>query len=336
LNLLVLSSHRRGSGKTTLALGIGLNALERGKSVGYLKPLGNKPVYSEGKIWDKDSELISEVLNLNRKKENLSIGFDYEKLRYSHGDLLKELKSSIWESDVFLIECGSISSGSYFNLDPTSITRELGGRAIFVLDGNREELLDQSSFLRKLEEEMNLKIEIVINKAEDPYSIKGEMEELGLDPLGVIPKEETLETITPRRISEELNARIIAGETGLDNEIRHIFIGAMSATEAMKNPLFYKKDKLIITGGDRVDMILAAIESETSCLVLTNNILPPPNVISRASEEGVPLLLVPWDTYTTATKIERIEPTVYPEEKEKIRTIREIVEEHVSLDRILS
>ncbi|RLF26706.1 MAG: hypothetical protein DRN01_04195, partial [Thermoplasmata archaeon] len=124
-------------------------------------------------------------------------------------------------------------------------------------------------------------------------------------------------------------AKVVSGEEWLSNEIENIFIGAMSASAAIKNPLFNKKNKLIITSGDRTDIILASIEHDTSCLLLTNNILPPSNIIEKANQNRVPLLLVPWDTYTTAKRVEGIRVLLNEKDLKKLELVKNLVEEYV-------
>ena len=113
---------------------------------------------------------------------------------------------------------------------------------------------------------------------------------------------------------------------------KNIFVGALSANAALRNPLFSKGDKLIITGGDRTDMILAALESDTAGIVLTNNILPPTTSISKAKDRNIPLLLVSFDTYQTAKKIDDLEPLLTKDDTEKIQMLGNLVKDYVTLD----
>jgi len=134
-------------------------------------------------------------------------------------------------------------------------------------------------------------------------------------------------------VADKLFARVIAGEGGLNRTIRNVLVGAMSVGSVLANPLFNKPDKLIITPGDRSDMILAALDAGgTSCILLTNNIVPPANVITRATEQGVPILLVPHDTYTTAMQVDRIEPLLTPEDTDKVALLTRLVIDNIDLN----
>ena len=108
----------------------------------------------------------------------------------------------------------------------------------------------------------------------------------------------------------------------------------MSVHALFQTPLFQKEEKLVITSGDRTDMILAAIERDATCLVITNNILPPSNIISKASERNVPMLLVPQDTYQVATVINDLEPLVTRDDSEKVSLLGQLVQSHVNLQEV--
>jgi len=103
--------------------------------------------------------------------------------------------------------------------------------------------------------------------------------------------------------------------------VENIFIAALSASEIKRHPDFGKENKLIITGGDRSDVIAACLDKKTSAIVLTNNIVPSAPLIARANEMNIPLISVRADTFTTAKMVEGIKPVIMPEEKEKLQHI---------------
>jgi BioD-like phosphotransacetylase family protein len=95
--------------------------------------------------------------------------------------------------------------------------------------------------------------------------------------------------------------------------------------------MFNKENKLIITSGDRTDLILSAIGHGTSCILLTNNIIPPANIIEKANRHRVPLLLVPWDTYTAAKHVESIRVLLNEKDLEKIELTEKLIKENVDI-----
>jgi len=210
-------------------------------------------------------------------------------------------------------------------------------KVVIVAGGEEDEIADDLAFLKRFISAEEAHVGgVIINKVKKPADFKAthleEIKQLGIPVFGIVPYEPELMTLSVSTVAEKLFARVIAGEGGLNRTIRNVLVGAMSVGSALGNPAFSKPDKLIITPGDRSDMILAA--GGTSCILLTNNIVPPANVITRATEQGVPLLLVPHDTYTTAMQVDRIEPLLTPEDGDKVALLTRLVKENVDLDAI--
>ncbi|HPB83315.1 MAG TPA: DRTGG domain-containing protein, partial [Spirochaetota bacterium] len=180
---------------------------------------------------------------------------------------------------------------------------------------------------------------IIINKVQDLEEfenvfLKG-IRDLGINVLGVIPYKDQLTHFTMNYLAENLFAKVIAGEKGLGNVVKNIFVGAMSTDESLRNPLFIKEQKLLITSGDRSDMILAALESDTVGILLTNNILPPANIITRASEKNIPLLLVANDTFMVSKQLDRMEALLTRDSENEIELLAQLVTKYVKLDELI-
>ena len=73
-------------------------------------------------------------------------------------------------------------------------------------------------------------------------------------------------------------------------------------------------DKCVITGGDRTDIALAALDTSTKLIIFTGNMEPVPRVVSVAQEKGVPLLTTSADTFTVSEQIRRIKTHIQPSE----------------------
>ena len=142
--------------------------------------------------------------------------------------------------------------------------------------------------------------------------------------------------ITLDYLAEYLFAKVIAGEGGLTNVVQNVFVGAASVNSALRGTAMKREASLAITSGDRTDMILAALESNVVGMILTNNILPPSNIIAKASERNVPLLLVSADTYETARKLDNLTPLITKDDAAKIDLMEQLVKENVDLDALLA
>jgi BioD-like phosphotransacetylase family protein len=334
----------KGAGKTSVIVGLS-KAL--GWRVGYIKPFGDRLLYRKKRLWDYDSALMTNIFGLTDNPEDLSLGFDHAKLRYMYDEegmraRLQESVSRVEEGkEILFIEGGAdlIFGGSVY-LDVFSLARNLQAPVVVVTSGDIGTIYDDISYVRK-----QFTIEqcalhgVIANKVADVEDFKSahlaEFNAKGVRVLGIIPYRAELTTLEMGYLAESLFAKVIAGENGLWRVVKQVFIGAMSADSAMRHPAFAQEHKLIITSGDRSDLVLAALESNTSGIVLTNNMMPPANIISRASERNIPLLLVSYDTYETAKRVDAIEPLLTKDATDKIALLEQLIREHVLLSEIV-
>jgi len=283
---------------------------------------------------------------MEAKPEDITIGFEHGKLRYMYDRSATEAKVQEMiqavggDRDTAFVEAGvNLAFGSSVHLDAISLAKFADAPLVLVLGGGEASVLDEIHFYKNYINDEGARLAgFVINRVADledfEATYREELDQTGLPILGIIPRSEELETLPVRFLVERLFARVVAGEDGINNVVKHIFLGAMSVSSAVGHPSFEKSNKLIITSGDRSDMILAAIASGTSCIVLTNNLLPPGNILAKASEAKVPVLLVPWDTFTTVQKIEQVEALLTIEDKPKMDIVCELVKKHVNIEAI--
>jgi hypothetical protein len=162
-----------------------------------------------------------------------------------------------------------------------------------------------------------------------------QIQKIGVPVLGVIPYQKDLTYFSVSYLSERLFAKVVTGEGHLNRTVKNIFIGAMSVNAALQQPLLKKEGILMITGGDRTDMILVALDYQVTGIILTNNVVPPSHIISKATERKVPMLMVPYDTYETARRIDNMEPLMTKDDKQKIELLEKLIRENVNIQEIV-
>lgn len=341
MDTIVVASLRDGAGKTSTIVGLA-RALK--KDFGYLKPFGERVLYRKKRLLDYDSALIKNIFKVDEDPEEMSIGFDHSKLRYMYDestivDKLKEMKESIDSGrEMLFIEAGKdLMYGSSVNLDAFSLCKSLDGRLVLVISGEDDTIIDDLTFVKKHVMMPDIDFGgVIINKVKDIEDFRDtymdRIEELGVKVLGIVPFRKDLTYLSIGYISDSLFAKVLAGEENFSNQVKQIYIGAMSGDAALKNPLFSKENKLIITSGDREDMCLAALESETAGVILTNNILPSSKIINQAEKKGIPLLLVPGDTFHTAKQVDDMEHLLTKDDTEKIDLLASMISENIDLD----
>ena len=340
MKIFIFTSLNKNAGKTGIIIGLGkvIN-----KKIGYLKPFGDRLLYRKKRLWDYDSAVISKLFNIEESPEGMTLGFDHSKLRYMYDEtnIIERIKSLISEvssdTDVLYIESGkNIMHGVTVNLDALTIAKAADAKLIVVASGDSDDIVDELLYFKQHTSLKGIDLAgVVVNKVKDVDDFKMVYEDIlnkiGIKILGIIPYEAELTYPSVQLISDLLMAKVISGEKALDQVVREVFVGAMSGDAAQRIEKFKNKNKLIITAGDRSDMILAAIETQCVGIILTNNILPQPNIIALASEKNVPLLLVHTDTHKAAKKIDQMVPLVDSTDVKKIGILEDLIKNYTTL-----
>ncbi len=337
---LVVTSMHPSAGKTSIIIGL---AKALNKKIGYIKPFGDRLLYRKKRLWDYDSALMNNIFSLGEDPAEMSIGFDHSRLWYIYDKetttkKVQELEASTAkDSDILFVEGGKeLSYGVSVHLDALSVSKALDAELLIVVSGKDDTIIDDIVFLKN-----NINLEgvrfkgIIINKVshlDDFVNIHlPKMKLLNVNVLGTIPYSEELPRFTVNFLADRLFAKVITGESFLSRPIKNIIIGSMAASAVVKIPVFHEEKKVVITSGDRHDMIAAALEGDTAAVVLTCNIEPTPELIAKATERRIPLLLVSPDTYQIAKQVDSLEPLLQKEDADKIALLEEIIKKHVNL-----
>ena len=337
---LVITSMRQSAGKTSVIIGM---AKTLNKKIGYMKPFGERLLYRKKRLWDYDAALVAGIFKLEENIEDMSIGFHHSKLLYMLDEemtkqkLLELLATVGNKKDFVFIEAGKdITYGGSVYLDALSLCKYLDAGLLVVASGEEDTILDDLTFLKKRVQMEKVKLRgVIINKVANLTEFTdihlNKIKQMGLPVLGVVPYHKELPFFSVSYLADRLFAKVIAGENNLQRTIKNIFIGSASASAALKNPFFQAEDKVVITSGDRGDMVVAALGSKSAAVVLTNNILPPPILISKAEKMNIPLLLVSLDSYQVAKQIDALESLPTKDDTEKIALIEQMISSHVNL-----
>ncbi len=335
------------SGKSLAALALGLHLREAGHRVGYFKPLGALPVTVRDVTTDEDAYFVSNRLNPDAPLDAicpvlLTPELTQRALREDVAGLKEQIKEGFdrvaADRDVVIIGgLGKLARGSLLGLSGPAIAELLEARVVvlskFVPDVSVEEVL----LARRLLGERFAGVIFNFVAPDDEEAVHGELgqhlERRGIPVLGVLPPDELLSAITVRELMANLPAKLLCCEKGVDELIVHFVIGAMGVASAAK---YFRQlaDKAVITGGDRADIQLAALQTATKAIVLTGNIYPSAVIVKRAQQLGIPLLLASHDTLATVARIEEILGRLRVRAATKVQRARALFDKHVDLDRI--
>ena len=116
--------------------------------------------------------------------------------------------------------------------------------------------------------------------------------------------------------------------------VEEVVIGTMTIESAL-GYLRRAPNKALITGGDRSDMALTALETSTSVIIFTGGLYPDVRVLAQAEEKGVPVILVHEDTYTTVENLHSVYRSIHPDNTAAIKIVRDLIDKHVDCRPIL-
>jgi len=355
-----IAATRQNDGKTTASIGLMAALHKRFDKLGFIKPVGQRYIEVAGERIDADAALMREVYGCDNELRDMSpVAVDRKfTRRYIDKPDPQQLEKRICDAfahvaegkDMVVIEgTGHAGVGSVFDLDNARVASMLHAPTVLIACGGIGRPFDEITLNRALFEKhgVNL-VGVIVNKVksnkldEITSYLDRALDRVGLPLLGVIPSESKLQDPTIRHVLDTLRGELVNGETNLTNPVREIIVGAMTPHQALQ---YFKKDSLIVTPGDRDDLILTAT-SFTSAgapdkghtiagLVLTGGVPPHDTVLDLIRRTAIPVVLARGDTYTVSSKLHDMMVKTKAEEKDKIRLIQEIYNEYLDVDRLL-
>jgi BioD-like phosphotransacetylase family protein len=345
-NLLVASVDAY-AGKSLTALILGLHMRDDGLKVGYFKPVGTLPAQVGAVRTDEDAYFIAQQLGTGDPVECLCpvlLTEDLAEAAFRRQlppllDLVRESLECIRQGkDVVIVGgIGDLSRAAMVGLAARQVAELLDLKTLLIgrFEGNEtvERFLMGAQVLgdRLLGCLLNFVPEDVLPEVREgavPY-----LESAGLPVVGVVPKDDALAAVTLRELVERLDGKLLCCEERLDELVQNFVIGAMNVQSAAR---YFQEtaDKVVITGGDRPDIQLAALQTPTKAIILTGNLYPSEIILRRAKHLGVPMILVAPDTMTTVGAIERAVSRMRVREPVKIARARRILEPAIDFDKL--
>jgi BioD-like phosphotransacetylase family protein len=346
---LYITSVEKYSGKTALCLALGKIYQERGLSVGYLKPFSLHPYRIGDKIADEDAAFVIDILGINAKPWEMAPVVITSELLRDHltgtkpvdymPKVVEAAKSLEQKRDLLLLEGGgSLREGYVVDLPTPEVARELNSSIIVVVKYCDDVCLLDDVLAAKFRLPNSLS-GVVINRVPQhamgyvnnlvvPYLEKKEV-----PVLGVLPDDNALAALSVGEIVDVLNAEVLTSCYDEEALVEALMVGAMTEDSALRR--FRKQpNKAVITGGDRTDIQLAAMETSTTCLILTGNLHPSNLIIKQAENMCVPILLVPGNTMETVESLDRIFGKTRLGQKDKLNKFMEYVRKYIDLNRL--
>ena len=349
---LLIGSSEPFSGKSAVVLGLGRQLLRLGVALSFGKPLATgcdeeQRIQQPGDpLLDPDVRFVGTTLALGESQLIPSLHtIDADS---AHGRLLaadlapgvgfEALKQRLQQGadDLALLEAaGSLSEGQLYGLNLVQLARGLEAPVVLVHPWKDSRSVD--GLLEARSQLGDWLAGVVLNSVEpDQVSqlrqeVVPALERLGIGVFGVMPRSPMLRSISVEELARRLGARVLCCSEQLNLLVETLSIGAMNVNSAME---FFRRRRnmAVITGADRTDIQLAALEASTQCLILTGVGEPLPQLLNRAEELEVPVLKVDHDTLTTVEVIEAAIGHVRLHEPVKATYAIRLVAEHCCFD----
>jgi len=355
-----VAATRMNEGKTTTCLGLFAALMSLYPRVGFIKPIGQRFVEIDGHRVDEDSYLLDMTYNVHVPLVSMSpVTVDSKFTRRylkDPGETLPLLEDKIcrafdrvsWEKDFTLIEgTGHAGVGSVFNLSNARVAKLLGAKVILVSSGGIGRPVDEIALNKALFDREGVEvIGAILNKVDpEKMATVAEYAALGLKNhdvplLGVLPVQKVLSAPNLSQIAEEIDGKWLNGRRSARQRVQRIIVGAMTAKGIVD---YIQPGVLIITPGDRDDIILAAISSARlsgeriiAGIVLTNDIPPHAKLLELLAQTDIPVIAAQEECYTITSKIHSMTVKTQPQDTDKIPVIKKLITDHIDLKKLLA
>ncbi|HDY82823.1 MAG TPA: phosphate acetyltransferase [Halieaceae bacterium] len=349
---LYIASLEPNSGKLVISLGVMEMLSRRVDRLGFFRPISSGSAESDNHI-----RLLAERFNLSLQAQQM-VGVPHEQARAwiaagEEARLFREIvarfKQAEESCDFLLVEGPDISHFSdALDYDMSiRIARGLGAPAIYVSSGYQgavTDLLENVRVAEKTFRQLNCPLLAVLVNRVDPDILDSARDELlkvydGGLLIDLLPEVEGLSNPSMEEIVEALAGQWFSGpKTRLQRYVHDFKVAAMGPANFLSH---LEKDDLIITSGDRPDIILTTLGAIASKnypspvgILLSDGLTPEPSIVSLLQgldELAIPIYSVAASTYQTAMQAAAVKGTVRPDDERKIALAIGLFEGNVNI-----
>lgn len=344
---LLVGSTEAYSGKSATVLGMAHQLKAKGLDLAYGKPLGT--CWSgDANHFEEDVQFVADVLKLPADRLQptiLSLDEPTIQKRISGDDredypqALKKYLQMRGPDLVLLEGPANLEEGSLFDLSLRQVAEGVNARILLV--ARFHSLLIVGALISARRRLGDRLLGVLINDIpeerleEVKTTVQPYLEERGIPIFGLLPRSALLRSVSVNELVHQLKAEVLCRADRLDLMVESLSIGAMNVNSALK---YFRKGRnmAVVTGGDRTDIQLAALETSTQCLILTGQMPPSPAILSRAEDLEIPILSVDLDTLSTVEIVDRAFGQVRVNEPVKVEYICNSMAENFDAERLIA
>jgi len=350
-NAIYISTIEAYSGKSVIALGVVNLLAGKTASIAFFKPI----ISSEGGEKDAHIDTIASHFNLEMAYPDMFVFTRNEVLRYINAgreayiiDTIIQRFKHLQERYDFVVVEGTDFKTSNTNVDfvgNISIAKNLGIPVAIIVKGDgksAEEIVDTAlSATRSFIDNGVQVLTVLANKidAEKEEIIRTQLAKALPAEIIVtsIPRNKDLENPTMKEIFKAVGGKILFGEHLLSNPVDNSIVGAMQLHNCLTR---LNKNTLIVTPGDRGDIVIGALQaniskkySKVAGIVLTGGLKPEQTILNliEGLDTVVPIIQAESGTFKTTTLISNVQAGISPDNKEKIALAISLFDKYVDV-----
>jgi phosphate acetyltransferase len=350
-NAIYLTTTEPYSGKSIIALGLVNLLAGKTEKIAYFKPV----ISPGGKEKDNHLNMIATHFNLSAPYEDMFVFTSNEVIRQINAgneafiiDTIIDRFKKLQERFDFVVVEGSDFMGGSTNIEfdgNISIAKNLGIPAAVIVKGEGksvQEIVDTAvSTAKGFTDEGVQVLTVVANKisSDDDEKIRAQLTK-SLPPgiiVTSIPSHKDLSNPTMKEIFESVGGKLLFGENLLSNQVDTSIVGAMQLHNCLTR---LSKNTLIVTPGDRGDIIIGAVQANNSKnypkvagIILTGGLVPEPTIMKllEGLDTLVPIISVESGTFKTVNRVAGTRARILPDSKEKIALAISLFDTHVNV-----
>ena len=351
-----IASSEPNSGKSVITLGLMNVLVGKIKNIAYFKPIVNE---TEKDIKDIHIETVITHFGLKINYTD-TFAFTYDELlkHRSEGNnsfiidsIISKFKK-LEESNDFVVVEGTSFNGdaASFEFDSNvDIAKNLGIPLILITKGDNgtpEEIANSILSTYQVVNDKEVKVLSVIANKTNPADVDRLKKildaRLPKDVLNaVIPFNKDLSNPTMKEIFESVKGKLLFGDTLLTNQVDHFIVGAMQLRNCLTR---LKENTLIVTPGDRADIIVAMLQANLSKnypkvagMILSGGLEPEEPILKllEGLETVIPMIQVESGTFETVNKVGAVQSRIYAGNKPKIELAISTFEKYIDAEAVV-
>ncbi len=343
--VLYVTGNRPGTGKTALAAALASRLVGAGRRPVLVRPLRPNAAAAS----DPDVALFQQVVPgaPNTEAPPLAVTLDTLSADTTLPDRVRErvAAASVGREPTIVEGLDGLDDHDPWALASASIATALDARVVLVLDYGRD--LSDAAAAAARRRYGNRLAGVVINRVphhaihDATARLSPALQGGGLAVLGIVPEDRRMAAPSVAQVAEHLGAAFRVLDdlddpgAGLRSLVEHFMVGG-SPLDNGAYVFSRRENKAVLVRGDRPDLQMAALETSTTCLVLTGGREPVQYATYHAGLRQVPAMLVGGPTLEVMEALGTVGERASVHSPLKVERFADLLDRHEDMPALLA